>query len=268
MPLPTAAFLVAALALQPGQSPAPGAAPAPLDYVILADQAGRARVGRLIERRPAGARPLRESTEGGMWFVGCITAWRDNPGQRDDCLDSRLRRQGPAGTIVLNTYHPKPAGVALAVACHGPGGIGRAEFRASPGPRDGAALEACLGRAMAASAAPARRWVGVRWAHRFAIEDPAEARRRAERVLVVAIDHVGVPRGSTGTCLIQGRVLREERGTGVAAGSLIEAGIPCTAERWPRDGRRASMGSMGEGGFGRLYLTATRDLADFETAEE
>lgn len=265
MILPTAALALAALALQPGEARA-AEARAP-DYVILADQAGRARIEQLLARRPAGAAPLRRS-EDGMWFVGCITAWRDNPEQRDDCLDSRLRRQGRAGTIVFNTYHPKPARVALAVTCHGPGGIGRAAFRASQRPGDAAAFEQCLRPALATSDAPVRGRVAVRWSNRFAIEDRAEARLRAERVLVVAIDHVGVPRGSTGTCLIQGRVLRQERGMGVRAGSLIEAGIPCTAERWPRGVRQVSMGAMGEGGFGRLYLTATRDLADFETVDE
>lgn len=267
MSFTTAASAFAALLLQPGQAAAAAAA-AP-DYAILADQAGRARIEQLLAGRPAGAGPLRQSPEGGMWFVGCITAWRDDPEQRDDCLDSRLRRQGPAGTIVFNTYHPKPAHSALAVTCHGPGGTGRALFGTSPGPGDAAAFEACLRPARGASEAPVRRRVGVRWSDRFAIEDLAEARSRAERVLVVAIDHVGVPRGSTGNCLIQGRVLRQERGAGVGAGSLIEAGIPCTAERGSRrNGRRVSMGAMREGGFGRLYLTATRDLADFETVED
>jgi hypothetical protein len=261
----TIALGLAALAQQAAPASPAGAESA--DYVILAGEAGRARLERLIAGRPASARPLRESPAGGMGLVSCVTAWRGDPPQTDDCLASRLARQGP-GAIVLNAYHPGAARDGLTVTCHGPGGTGRAVFGPRPRRRDSTALETCLERGLARSTAPVRQRVGVGWSDRLAVEDVEEARSTARSVLLVAIDHVGVPRGVTGTCLIQGRVVRQERGSGIRTGALVGAGIPCGSQ--PHGGgktRRIWMGAMRQGGFGRLYLGDRNRVAHFEAAD-
>lgn len=252
----TAAQTLAALAPQP-------AAPV-ADYVILGDEARRGRLERLIERRPAGGRRLRELQEGGLYYASCISVWRHDPEQSEACLVARLPRRA-GGTVLLNTYHPAGSASDLTVTCHGLGGTGRARLGARPGRRDPAALERCLDRALTAFAPPPRQRVGVRWADRFEIEDPAQARLEAKRVLLVAVDHVGIPRGATGNCLVQGRVVRQERGSGIGPGAIVEAGIPCAATPG-LDGkrRRIWMGAMRQGRFARLYLAEGQGLADFE----
>lgn len=262
MILQTAAHALAALALQPGGTAA--------DYVILADARDRARLERLLARRPAGQRRLREAPEGGLYLVGCVSVWRDDREQTDACLASRLPRQGGAGTVVLNTYDSRSAPDGLTVTCHGRGGTGRAVLGPRPRRQDGAALEDCLerGLAPAGTGGPPRQRVGVRWSDAFAVEDPQQARRAARRVLLVAVDHVGIPRGTTGNCLVQGRLVREERGSGLRPGALVEAGIPCTAHPGlAGKGRRIGMGAMRAGRFARLYLSDGHGLSDFEAVE-
>ncbi|HEX6375033.1 MAG TPA: hypothetical protein VFZ91_04875 [Allosphingosinicella sp.] len=263
----TAAQALAALALQPVEAPPAPQAGVAADYVILGDEARRARLERLLARRAAAPRRLRASGEGGLYFVGCITAWRHDPGQAGACLASRLPRQGGTATIVLNSYHPGKAADGLTVTCHGLGGTGRAVFGARPRRQDATALEHCLERGLMPSEAPVRQRVGVRHSDGFAIEDPQEARRRAQRVLLVAIDHVGIPRGITGSCLVQGRVVREERGSGIRPGALVEAGIPCAARPGLSGSRRRiPMGAMRKGSFARLYLSEGHGLVDFVAA--
>ena len=266
MHFPGLANALAALLLQPaGASSAAGI----VDYVILGDEARRTRLEGALAP-PAAQRRYRPSAQSGMGYVGCITAWRHDRQQRAACIASRLARRSAVPTIVLDTYDDSPARGGVALICHGSGGTGRAVLTARPVGRDPAALEECMAAALAAPARSAPRpRVGVGFEPFLEAADRGRARSGAARVLLVAVDHVGIPRGTIGHCLIQGRLVEQERGSGLAPGALVEAGVPCAAHRRSdRDGeRRIAMGEFRHGMFARLYLDGRNRLADFERVE-
>lgn len=113
-------------------------------------------------------------------------------------------------------------------------------------------------------AAPPRDVYVVGFTDEFDILDVALARTQAGSVLAIAIDHVGIPRGIRGHCLVQGRVIRVVRGTGPNPGGLIEVSIPCTSELYRSGSRRILMRDIREGESAQIYLDARQLLLDFE----
>ena len=262
LPIALAALFLQPHAMAPA-APAPAASGA-IDYVILADEARRKRLEPLLARLAARDPRHRPGAEGGMYFVSCIGPWRQDRAQAEACMRSRLPEQNKGRTIILNTY--LAAAPQIRIACVGLGGTGEALLGAKPRRGDAAALAACLEGARpdvpVQSVVP--QWIGVNADDDPGLPDPDEARRSAKWVLLVAADHVGVPRGSTGDCLVQGRVIRSERGDGVAPGARIEAFVPCTSMRSATGPRRIWMGDIPEGGFARLYLDPRSRLVDYE----
>jgi hypothetical protein len=88
----------------------------------------------------------------------------------------------------------------------------------------------------------------------------------AVRVLILAIDHVGVPRGITGgDCIVQGRVIRVERGEPAASGSRVDTFLPCSFLPNSTDsGRYVRDGSLREGGYARISYGVGGRLLAFE----
>lgn len=113
-------------------------------------------------------------------------------------------------------------------------------------------------------AAPPAEAYAVRFAGEFEIADAAEARAQAANIVSVAIDHVGVPRGVTGTCLVQGRITGVVRGSGVTSQGPVEVYIPCTARPSRSGPRRILMGAIREASSANLYLSDRGMLLDFE----
>lgn len=112
--------------------------------------------------------------------------------------------------------------------------------------------------------APPRDVYVVGFTDEFGISDVAQARIQADSVLAIAIDHVGIPRGNWGHCLVQGRVIRVVRGTGPKPGGLLEISIPCTSQLYPSGPRRILMRDIREGESAQIYLDARQLLLDFE----
>jgi hypothetical protein len=267
MPLSTVAGALAALLLQPTEA---GPAAGTVHYVILGDEARRTRLEALLNRRPPGGRRYRPAAEYGMNYVSCVTAWRQDRRQRAACIESRLPSQGAFTTVVLDSYGDPAARPGVALTCHGPGGSGRGVLRDRPSVRDPAALEACMvGALKARGEAPPRQRFGVGGIPHFGAGLPEAARSGAARVLLLAIDHVGVPRGTRGQCLVQGRVVEQQRGSGISPGAIVEASIPCAVRPDParERGRLIAMADLRAGGFARLYLAPRLELADFEAIE-
>ena len=235
--------------------------------VILGDDARRARVERVLGGLSRAGRDFRRDHASGLWYVGCITAWRDNPGQTEACLRSRLQGGRARPTVVVNTYVQDAEG-ATSVSCIGIGGTGRASLRDSSAATSTEAMSRCLDRALRAIEGPSPRPFSVPFSDGFEIDDIGQARSRATGVLKVAVDHLGVPRGMTGTCLIQGRVLESERGPSVVPGAVIEVGVPCGPMLGGDRSRRVQMDGLGEGRFARLYLDERRVLLHIEPAGE
>lgn len=230
-----------------------------IPYVILADQARRDRVTRLLDDLAGTGFRSAPAAESGMTYVGCVTAWRGDLAQATSCIQSRLA----SGTIVLNGYEqPSRAGETL-ISCIGSGGRETFVLRAEAANRDPAALRQCITAAARDGGAPPAAAYDVRFAPELAIADAAEARAQAASVLTIAIDHVGIPRGVTGTCLVQGRVADVVRGAGAAARTPIELGIPCAAEPHGAGSRRIAMSDIQEGSFATLYLSDRQQLLDF-----
>lgn len=103
---------------------------------------------------------------------------------------------------------------------------------------------------------------------RLSIDDVEQARAAATNIAIVAIDHVGYPRGMSGLCLVQGRLARIEQGPPAVSGGQIEASVPCGIGNHGDRQRRVHMGEMGPGRFARLYLSDERSLLHIEPASE
>ena len=261
-------LLVALLSLaQPEtQAAAPGSGPPAI--VILGDDARRGRVERALGELAAAGRAHRRELESGMWYAGCVSAWRDNAAQAEACVRSRLLRQRARPTVVLNTHAREAGPGRTAISCIGLGGTGQASLRDPVETGNAEAMRRCLDRASRATQGPWPRPYPVRFADRFEIDDVERARAGATRILKVAIDHLGIPRGMTGTCLVQGRVTATERGEAVLPGGAIEIGVPCGPTlSWDRS-RRVRMAGMGQGNFARVYLDDRRTLLHIEPATE
>jgi hypothetical protein len=246
------------------QAAPPAAGPGDIAYVILADEARRIRIERLFANPRGGLGKYRAAVEGGLYYVSCVTVWRDNPQEREACIRSRLPRRSAGSHIVLNTYERDAPQGQTVVTCIGPGGSGRVTLGTHPIPEDATALGTCLERAGSISAAPAARPYAVRFVDEFEFQDAPQARANAAAVVLVAIDHVGVPRGTTGSCLVQGRVAQAVPGKLEGSLRAIEASIPCGIGPQSSGPRRIRMGELKEGTFARLHLSGNRTLLDYD----
>jgi hypothetical protein len=259
-------LLVALLSLLQPESQAAAAQAVAPSFVILGDDGRRATVERVLGDLATAGGSHRQEYEGGLFYVGCVTAWRDNGPQTEACIRARIRRQGERPTVVLNAYQPGAGQGTTSVSCIGIGGTGRAIVRDAAEAGNAAAMLRCLDQALQMNRAPWPRPFGVRFSDRFEIDDVEQARATATTVLRVAIDHVGYPRGMTGSCLVQGRVARVERGPALLPGGQIELGVPCGPAISPDGARRVRMTGMGEGRFARIYLGDRRTLLHIEQA--
>jgi hypothetical protein len=125
---------------------------------------------------------------------------------------------------------------------------------------------AAAAAALAAPAAPASAFQReASWASAEAL---AAARAGAPLVVVAFIVSARQPRGSSGLCPADGRVVEVERGGGPVFGDRVTALVPCAAlppdGRDPRAVRRVPMAFMGQGSYARLYFDAGRELVDYE----
>lgn len=247
---------------QPHEATPPLEAPAAA-YVILADELRRKRVERLVSELAAEGTEYAAHEEGGLYYVSCVTAWRGNPLQTEDCIRSRLPNRRQAPLVVLNTYHREARKDVTAVSCVGRGSSGRALLRQRASSGDAPALRRCVQAALHNSEAPSRGWFGTRHTDEFEFQDAAEARAGAAKVVRIAVDHVGVPRGSTGSCLVQGRVEDVSRAAERAPRQRIQLGVPC-GSLLSRGPRRLHMGALREGAFANVYLSHNRSLLDYE----
>ncbi|TFI58101.1 hypothetical protein E2493_11915 [Sphingomonas parva] len=229
-----------------------------ISVVILGNSESRERLEPLLERL-SGAH-YRSELAGGMGYAGCVAPWRGDRTQTDGCIQSRLPRGRP--TIVLNTYGPTDR-TGTTVYCIGSGGSAEMTLRPKRTARDGTELQACLdGAAPGEGLAPPAIY-GVRYTEELEIADAEEARAHAASVLAIAVDHVGVPRGIRGHCLIQGRVVGVVRGAGLTPRGLIDLALPCDAGPERDTPRRISTRELAEGSFGEVYLDDRHVLLDY-----
>jgi hypothetical protein len=260
-----AALLAAAQPEAPAPAPAENQGPS---IVILGNDARRAAVERVLGDLARTGRGFRRDHASGMWHVGCITAWRDNPGQTEACVRARLRSLRTQPTLVINTWLRHEAEGTIPISCIGGGGSGQALLRTATGTGNSEAIGLCLDQALREAEGPSPRPFRLSSADGLAIEDIAQARSSATGMLKVAVDHLGIPRGMSGICLIQGRVLRSERGPAVSPGAAIEVDVPCGPALAGDRTRRVRMGQLGQGRFVRLHLDEGRALLHIEPAEE
>lgn len=254
-------FLLALLAglAQPQPAAAP---PAQIAAVILADDARRQRLEGLLGRIGSAGRAYRSQIEDGLYYVSCVSAWRGNTEQTEGCIRSKLA--GEAARVVLNGYAGQAGDGAATVACVGAGGAGRMSLSGKAASGEADALRTCLERALADAPAPVPARFLIAYRDRFEVQDVEAARAGAVHVLLMAVDHVGVPRGSTGRCHAQGRVARVLRGSPVDAGSKIELSVPCGTRPDRSEPRRISMAAMRRGTFAKVYVGSRRALLHFE----
>jgi len=258
-------LLATLLGLAPPESPAAGAQAVAPSIVILGNDVSRARVARVLGDLADAGKSLRQEDAGGLWYVGCVTAWRENPQQSEGCIRARLPRQRERTTILLNTDGPgaRQDGT-IAVSCIGIGGTGRALLRERPETGDATAMLDCLNLALQANTAPFPQAYGVHFTTRFETHDVEQARTTATTVLRIAIDHVGYPRGMTGSCLVQGRVAAVERGPALRPGGPIEVFFPCGPDSSLDGERRVRMAGTAAGEFALVYLSSLRTLLHIE----
>ena len=84
-------------------------------------------------------------------------------------------------------------------------------------------------------------------------------------MLVLAVDHVGIPRGVRGSCLVEGRVTSVVRGAGLSPRGRVELSVPCHTGPGRGSERRIAMVQLAAGSFARLYLDEAQTLLDYES---
>ena len=126
----------------------------------------------------------------------------------------------------------------------------------------------CLNQALQANTVPSPQAYAVHFTTRFETDDVEQARTTATTVLRIAIDHVGYPRGMTGSCLVQGRVAAVERGPALRPGGSIEVFVPCGPDASLDGARRVRMAGMGAGEFALVYLSSLRTLLHIEQVQQ
>lgn len=252
------AVLLLALAA-PTADPAP-AAPAAPRFVILGNETQRARLEQLLGFR-FGEEAARSGRGDGMNYVSCIGAWRGNPEQTAACVRARMPRDAARPIVVISTYDQADGNSGPQIRCVGRGGDGqgRIETRAAA-----LSLRDCVDHALRPSRPLRPTPVRISYDDRFDTLDATKARAEATRIVVVAVDHVGIPRGATGRCLVSGRIERGERGPRLVPGAEIGFSVPCSASIRIAADRRVHMGEMDAGTFGRVWIGPRGELLDYE----
>ena len=120
--------------------------------------------------------------------------------------------------------------------------------------------------AVSALAAPAS---ALRWEENWAsAETLSTARAEAPIVVIAFIESARQPRGSSGLCPADGRVVQVERGRGLAFGDKVGVSVPCAM--MPHEGRpmrRIPMAFMWDPAYARIYFTARGGLVDYEVLQ-
>jgi hypothetical protein len=99
-------------------------------------------------------------------------------------------------------------------------------------------------------------------------ETLSTARAEAPLVVIAFIHSARQPRGTSGLCPADGRVVQVERGRGVAYGDKVGVLVPCAAMAHEgRPVRRIPMAFMWDPAYARLYFTARRGLVDYEVLQ-
>ena len=249
MPLLAIALLLA----QPSVSQPPAAFP----IEILAKAEDREALLGLLE--DLGRDP--KTAESGLYAVSCVTAWRGNPDQTEACIRSRLPVDRPA--VVINAYGGSSPDGGTIVTCVGAGGSGEMILMRPlrPGSRGG--VERCLIAAAAGAASAPHGRYGLRFTGSLTIADAEQARAAAANVLTIAADHVGHPRGISGLCLVQGRVIGVVRGAGLTPRGTIALSVPCIAGPSDAGPRRIRSEELSEGTFADVFLSERMELLDY-----
>jgi len=255
--------LALALAYASAQSQVAPAPPqvAGVSYVILGDDVRRARLQRLLDAIPDSGEIRAVIADDAMNFVGCVSAWRSNKAQAVGCIQSRLPHVRP--TVVLNTYPQPVRNGEISVSCIGSGGSAAITLQPQPDPGEATALRRCLDAAFAAASPTPPRRYGLQSIERLEVPDVHRARASAVRVLTMAVDHVGVPRGSEGVCSVSGRVARMIRGPGLPTNDRFSLGVPCAAVP-DRTETRVAMSHIFRGSFANVYVSEQDTLLDYE----
>jgi hypothetical protein len=98
--------------------------------------------------------------------------------------------------------------------------------------------------------------------------DAARGRAGAAMVLRIALDHVGVPRGNNGKCLVLGRIDAVLRGSQLPRGGGIGLSIPCTGLRGSSGPGTVWMGDLNQGSFANVFLTREYKLIDYQPVRD
>lgn len=233
------------------------------DYSLLADETQRARLEPWLARLPRPEGDARIDP-GGTAFAACLSVWRDDAAESTACIQSRIVRYANAGFVVLHAQDIAP-GEGLGVDCIAAGGTGRATWAAAPEDPGFAALDACVAQARAGKAVPPASAYAIRRPETLPDAGKDDVRANAAAVLVIAVDHVGLPRGVRGVCLISGRIREVARGAGQTPRGPVDLDLPCRTDPDARGGGgRIDMAELHAGSHARLYLDASQTLLDYE----
>ncbi|QPQ56101.1 hypothetical protein IC614_05910 [Allosphingosinicella flava] len=259
MSMEAAAILLLGLASLNPQ--APRDRETPVSYVILADEGLQARLSSLLAKSGIAI----ASSQSGMIYAGCASAWRSHREQADLCIASRMTGDEP--DVVLNGYVGEAPPGRRRISCVGRHGAD-AVFLPDDEKEGIGALRDCLSKAAGGKASPSHQIYGVRSAALDKAANSEEARAAAASVLILAVDHVGIPRGLEGDCLVEGRIKSVARGAGFAPYGRIELSIPCGAESSPGGKRRVAMANIRAGTFAAAYFDDQQHLLDFHSVRE
>lgn len=252
-------------ALSPSPANAAGIEARHREYSLVADPVGQARIEPSLRRLArSGLRPA--SGETAMAHASCVSAWRENPGESAACLQSWLARLAPPRPVVLQVRQAQAPAEGVVVDCLGAGGRDQLVLDSRKRRADAAALDACMARAQRGDPPPAGTYA-IRSPGAWALADASALRARAAAVLVLAVDHVGIPRGVRGNCLVEGRVTAVVRGAGLSPRGRVELAVPCHVGPGSGSERRIDMAQFDAGSFARLYLDEAQTLLDYESLD-
>lgn len=233
--------------------PAPAAQDV-ISYVIFASPAIEPRIQELVgAARERGLR-LRSSEASATAYASCFSIWARLPAQAEQCIRAQLPSARSEPTIVLHGFRSAGPENYWIGRCVGPWSSASITLslhgQASEAVRQ---LRSCAnrGRDQRNASTP----LGIRLASDRAVS-ASEAQLRSSRTVMIAIDHVAIPRPSRGTCWISGRLVQTLSGTTLSQDRSISFGLPCSAGREGQDDSWVSMADLSAGRFAELYLDA------------